>query len=44
MALQAITEVERADARFFRPVTGMGTNSDRIAALLRRLAEAPAPD
>ncbi len=44
VALQAITEVERAGARFFRPVTETGTDSDRIAALLRRLAEAPAAD
>ena len=33
-----------ADARFFRPVTETGTTSDRIAALLRRLAEASVPD
>ncbi len=44
VALRAITEVERADARFFRPIAGTDADTDRIATLLRRLAEAPPPD
>jgi len=41
VALAAIAEVERAGAAFFRPVTESGIGGDRIAAALRRLAEAP---
>ena len=48
MARQAIAEVERADQAFFRPAgpagdghDGAGLDSDQIASLLRRLAEAP---
>jgi DNA-binding MarR family transcriptional regulator len=41
VALRAITEVERADQAFFRPAEDAGLDGDRVAALLRRLAEAP---
>ena len=41
VALAAIAEVERAGAAFFRPVAESGIGGDRIAAALRRLAEAP---
>jgi DNA-binding MarR family transcriptional regulator len=40
-ARQAIAAVERADQEFFGPAAGTGLDSDRIATLLRRLAEAP---
>jgi DNA-binding MarR family transcriptional regulator len=45
VARQAIAEVERADQIFFRAASGPagGLDSDQIAALLRRLAEAPGP-
>jgi DNA-binding MarR family transcriptional regulator len=43
VAMRAIADVERADARFFRPVLGAEEDADHIAALLRRLAEAPPP-
>jgi hypothetical protein len=38
-ALTAIGQVERADAAFFRPLTGAGTTAAEITALFRRLAE-----
>jgi DNA-binding MarR family transcriptional regulator len=38
LALTAIGQVERADAAFFRPLTGAGTAAE-ITALFRRLAE-----
>jgi DNA-binding MarR family transcriptional regulator len=41
VARQAITEVEQADQAFFAPAAAHGLASDRVAALLRRLAEAP---
>jgi DNA-binding MarR family transcriptional regulator len=41
VARQAIVAVEAADQAFFRPAGSEGLDSDRIAALLRRLAEAP---
>ncbi len=41
VARRAIAEVERADQEFFAPAAEAGLDSDRIAALLRRLAEAP---
>jgi DNA-binding MarR family transcriptional regulator len=41
VARQAIVAVEAADQAFFRPARSEGLDSDRIAALLRRLAEAP---
>ena len=41
VARRAIAEVERADQEFFAPAAETGLDSDRIAALLRRLAEAP---
>jgi len=41
LAARAITEVERVDAEFFRPVAAAGPETDRLAALLRRLAEPP---
>jgi DNA-binding MarR family transcriptional regulator len=40
-ALRAIAEVERADQAFFGPAADAGLDGDRVAALLRRLAEAP---
>jgi DNA-binding MarR family transcriptional regulator len=39
VARQAIVAVEEADQAFFRPAGSEGLDSDRIAALLRRLAE-----
>jgi DNA-binding MarR family transcriptional regulator len=41
VARQAIAEVERADQAFFRPAGPAGLDSTGLAALLRRLAEAP---
>jgi hypothetical protein len=43
VALRAIAEVERADQIFFRAAAGSGEglDGDQVAALLRRLAEAP---
>jgi DNA-binding MarR family transcriptional regulator len=41
VARQAIDEVERADQAFFRPAGPAGLDSTGLAALLRRLAEAP---
>ena len=40
-----VAKVERADQIFFRAASGPagGLDSDQIAALLRRLAEAPGP-
>jgi DNA-binding MarR family transcriptional regulator len=43
VALRAIAAVERADQEFFGPAREAGLDSDQIAALLRRLAEAPPP-
>jgi DNA-binding MarR family transcriptional regulator len=45
VALRAITEVERADQIFFQAAAGSagGLDGDQVAALLRRLAEAPGP-
>ena len=41
VARQAIAEVERADQAFFGPAQAAGLDGTRLAALLRRLAEAP---
>jgi DNA-binding MarR family transcriptional regulator len=41
VARQAIAEVERADQAFFRRAGTAGLDSTGLAALLRRLAEAP---
>ena len=41
VALRAIAAVEQADQEFFGPAQETGLDSDQIAALLRRLAEAP---
>jgi DNA-binding MarR family transcriptional regulator len=41
VALRAITEVERADQVFFQAAADSGLDGDQVAALLRRLAEAP---
>jgi DNA-binding MarR family transcriptional regulator len=45
VARQAIAVVERADQVFFQAAAGSaeGLDTDQIAALLRRLAEAPGP-
>ena len=40
-ALQAIAAVERADQSFFAPAAETGLDGEQLAALLRRLAEAP---
>jgi len=41
VARQAIAEVERADQAFSGPAQAAGLDGTRLAALLRRLAEAP---
>ena len=41
VARQAIVAVEAADRSFFRPAGSEGLDGGRMAALLRRLAEAP---